>query len=32
MAQIIYKNMHVYVLHRSNNLDHKMGRPAILLK
>lgn len=32
MAQIIYKSMHVYVLHRSNNLDHKMGRPAILLK
>ncbi len=32
MAQIIYKNMHVYVLHLSNNLDHKMGRPAILLK
>ncbi len=32
MSKIIYKSMHVYTLHRSNNLDHKKGRPSILLK
>ncbi|WP_342254545.1 hypothetical protein [Spiroplasma endosymbiont of Zeiraphera isertana] len=32
MTQIIYKSMHVYVLHRSDELDHKYGRPAILLR
>ncbi|BDT03488.1 hypothetical protein [Spiroplasma ixodetis] len=29
---LFYKNMNIYILHRSNELDHEKGRPAILLK
>ncbi|MBP1525833.1 MAG: hypothetical protein H9Q65_04645 [Spiroplasma ixodetis] len=32
MEKIFYKNMGLYKLHRSNELDHEHGRPAILLK
>ena len=32
MQKIIYKKMYVYTLHRSDELDHEKGRPAILLK
>lgn len=32
MAKIIFKKMNVYRLHRSNEIDHQNGRPAILLK
>lgn len=31
MKELFFKNMHVYNLHRSNQLDHENGRPAILL-
>lgn len=31
MIKIYLKNMNVYLLHRDNELDHKKGRPAILL-
>ncbi|WP_425377362.1 hypothetical protein [Spiroplasma endosymbiont of Aleiodes alternator] len=31
MKELFFKNMHVYNLHRSNELDHENGRSAILL-
>lgn len=32
MKKIVFKKMHVYKIHRSNELDHENGRPAIILK
>lgn len=32
MEKIFYKNMSIYVLHRSDELDHEQGRPALLIK
>ncbi|WP_342276065.1 hypothetical protein [Spiroplasma endosymbiont of Nebria brevicollis] len=32
MSKLVFKRMYIYKLHRSELLDHKEGRPAILLK
>lgn len=32
MRKNVYKKMCIYRIHRSNQLDHEKGRPAILLK